>query len=291
MNLTGLHLLLTYKCIFECDHCFVWGGPGQEGTMPLSTVDLALAQAKEIDGLRRIYFEGGEPFLFYPVLAAGVERAAGMGFEVGIVSNAYWATDREDALRWLRPFAGRVGDLSISGDLYHGDEIVDGNVANAVAASEELGIPAAVITIAQPGEEAPPGTYCVRYRGRAASELAGRAEPKPAVSFTSCEHEELRDPGRLHLDPLGNLHVCQGISIGNIFEKSLRDVSAGYDPESHPVVAPLLEGGPAELARRYGLQPAESYADCCHMCDEARQALRERFPELLAPDQMYRNPD
>ncbi len=29
MKLTGLHLLLTYKCIYECDHCFVWGSPRQ----------------------------------------------------------------------------------------------------------------------------------------------------------------------------------------------------------------------------------------------------------------------
>ena len=27
MNLTGLHLLLTYRCNYDCDHCFVWSGP------------------------------------------------------------------------------------------------------------------------------------------------------------------------------------------------------------------------------------------------------------------------
>ncbi len=36
MKLTGLHLLLTYRCDSECDHCFAWGGPGQEGTMTLA---------------------------------------------------------------------------------------------------------------------------------------------------------------------------------------------------------------------------------------------------------------
>ena len=33
--LSGLHLLLTYQCTFECDHCFGWGGPFQTGTMTL----------------------------------------------------------------------------------------------------------------------------------------------------------------------------------------------------------------------------------------------------------------
>ncbi len=35
MRLTSLHLILTYQCTFECDHCFVWGSPWQEGTMQL----------------------------------------------------------------------------------------------------------------------------------------------------------------------------------------------------------------------------------------------------------------
>jgi hypothetical protein len=32
---------------------------------------------------------------------------------------------------------------------------------------------------------------------------------------------------------------------------------------------------------------AASYADACHLCYEARRSLRERFPEVLLPDQMY----
>ena len=27
MKLSGLHFLLTYRCVYECDHCFVWGSP------------------------------------------------------------------------------------------------------------------------------------------------------------------------------------------------------------------------------------------------------------------------
>ena len=36
--LSGLHLLLTYKCNYECDHCFVWGGPSQKGTMAVDII-------------------------------------------------------------------------------------------------------------------------------------------------------------------------------------------------------------------------------------------------------------
>jgi hypothetical protein len=292
MKLSGLHLLLTYQCIFECDHCFVWGSPRQSGTMTLLTVDLALRQAKEA-GVEWIYFEGGEPFLFYAVLREGVEKAFEAGFKVGIVTNAYWATDPADAVVWLRPLGKMIGDFSISGDLYHGDDILGGNVSNAVEAAGRLGIPASVLTIAQPGEEKalPLGAHCVRYRGRAAAELAGRSDGRPWRELTECEHEELRNPERLHLDPFGNLHVCQGIIIGNIFRASLKDVRDGYDPESHPIVGALLDGGPVALVERHGLGHAERYADCCHLCDVARRELRGRFPELLAPDQMYGTPE
>jgi MoaA/NifB/PqqE/SkfB family radical SAM enzyme len=289
---SGLHLLLTYKCIFECDHCFVWSSPRQSGTMTLLTIDLALRQAKEA-GIEWIYFEGGEPFLFYAVLCEGVERASKMGFRVGLVTNAYWATDPADAELWLSPFKELIGDFSVSGDLYHDDEVLSESVSNAVKAAQKLGIPASVITVAQPGEEnaLPLGAYCVRYRGRAAAELAGKAKSRAWSEFAKCEHEELRNPGRLHLDPYGNLHVCQGIIIGNIFRESLKDIAEGYDPEGHPIVGALLEGGPVALVERYGAAHAASYADCCQLCDEARRELRERFAEQLAPDQMYGPPE
>ena len=38
MKLSGLHLLLTYQCTFECDHCFVWGSPWQTGTLTLEQI-------------------------------------------------------------------------------------------------------------------------------------------------------------------------------------------------------------------------------------------------------------
>jgi pyruvate-formate lyase-activating enzyme len=122
MHLSGLHLLLTYQCNFECDHCFVWGSPWQSGTMTSRDVRRILRQAKDLGSVEWIYFEGGEPFLYYTTLLKGVQEAALMEFQVGVVSNSYWATDEEDALACLEPFAGLVQDLSISSDLYHYDQ-------------------------------------------------------------------------------------------------------------------------------------------------------------------------
>jgi hypothetical protein len=125
------------------------------------------------------------------------------------------------------------------------------------------------------------------YRGRAAVTLADQAALQPWQTFTACPHEDLREPGRVHLDPFGNLHICQGISIGNLFRAPLGEICRAYDPASHPIIGPLLAGGPAELARRYGLCTQAGYADACHLCYAARRALRPRFPDLLGPGQMY----
>jgi len=295
MKLSGLHILLTYQCTLECDHCFVWSSPWQSGTMPLGNLRRLLQEAKDLGTIESIYFEGGEPFLYYGLLLAGTREAARLGFQVGVVSNGYWATTMDDALEWLRPFAGLLQDLSISSDVYHWNEQFSRQAQNARAAAEQLGIPLGVISIAQPEAvsaasatgQIPTGESTVMYRGRAAQKLAARAALQPWMQFSECPYEDLRDPGRIHVDPLGNVHICQGIALGNVFRTSLKDICDTYDPESHPITGPLLAGGPAELARRYEAPHADRYADACHLCDEVRRALRGRFPAHLMPDQMY----
>ncbi len=296
MKLTGLHLLLTYECTFECDHCFVWGSPWQSGTMTLRDVRVILRQAKETGTVTGIYFEGGEPCLYYPITLASVRAASELGFQVGIVTNGYWATDVEDARLWLSPFTGLIQNLTLSSDLFHYSEKLSRQVQNAQTAADELGIPIGVISIAEPEAaraatrigQLPEGESAVLFRGRAAEKLIDRVTTRhPWRQFTACPFEDLQEPGRVHVDPLGNLHICQGIIVGNVFDTPLAEICKTYDPGSHPVTGPLLAGGPAELVRAYDLPHADGYADACHLCDEARRALRRQFPAALGPDQMY----
>jgi MoaA/NifB/PqqE/SkfB family radical SAM enzyme len=295
IQLSGIHILLTYTCTYECDHCFVWGSPYREGTLTLDQIDEILAQAEELRTVEWIYFEGGEPFLYQPVLVKAAETAAGAGFRVGLVSNAYWATEVRDAVEWLRPMAGLVQDLSVSSDLFHQSDEMDRTAKNAVEAAEQLGIPVGEICIAQPETsdagavvgQLPLGESAVQFRGRASEKLVEGVPLLPWEGFTECPCEDFRDPGRVHLDPLGNVHICQGLSMGNVFTSTLRAMCEAYDPDDHPVIGPLLTGGPAELVRRYDLPHEDSYADACHLCYEARRALRDRFPDILTPDQMY----
>jgi len=299
MNITGVHLLLTYQCNLECDHCFAWGSPWQTGTITVERIQEVLRQASELETVEWFYFEGGEPFLFYPIMVRGVQEAARLGFKVGIVTNGYWGTDPVDALEWLRPFEDLVQDLSVSSDRLHWSEALSQQAEIAKQAAAELGIPLGIISIAQPEMTdapssvgvLPPSESGIMYRGRATEKLADQAPRTPWTGFTECPFEDLRNPGRLHLDPLGNVHVCQGISLGNVFRESLSNIVRAYDAdvraETHAIVSPLLSGGPKALVEDYELDHEDGYADACHLCYEARLALRDRFPQILTPDQMY----
>jgi MoaA/NifB/PqqE/SkfB family radical SAM enzyme len=295
MTLTGLHVMLTYGCTYECDHCFVWSSPRQSATFTLERLEHVLAQASALGGIEWLYFEGGEPFLYHALLRWGVRRADELGFRVGLVSNAYWATSERDAEEWLRELAGRVHSLEMSCDAYHGDAEQDRRVACARAAAANLGMSAAVIRIAPPERfgapgprgQLPPGESRLMFRGRAAELLAPTARQHRAAGFDTCPYEDLREPGRVHVDPFGHVHLCQGISLGNVFETPLAEIVRRYDPLAHPIAGPLLAGGPAELARRLDHEPRLGWADACHLCYTVRKALRPRHPEILLPDVMY----
>lgn len=295
MEIDGLHVLLTYQCPLECDHCFVWSSPRQTLTMGLREVRRVLDQTAEVGGVEWVFFEGGEPLLFYASLLEAARLAKRRGFRVGVVTNAYWATGWEDAIAALRPLREEVERLEISADLYHGSEVLSEHVRTAKGAAEALGFDVRLITIAPPeasqarrvAGQLPAGETAVMFRGRAARELAARVARRPWTDFGECPGEDLRDPGRVHVDPLGFVHVCQGITVGNLFARPLREILAKFDPDRHPITGPLLAGGPAELARRYGVPPGDGYADACHLCDATRHTLRTRFPEELGPDPIY----
>jgi hypothetical protein len=294
--LTGIHFLLTYKCNMECDHCFVYSKPGSKGTFTIEQIRKVLDEAKKIGTIERIYFEGGEPFMFYPLMLEGLKLARKKGFDVGIVTNSYWATNIEDAELWLRPIAELgIVDLSISNDLFHFDDKDDNTAKNAETAAKRLGIPLGVICIDKPevgtGDENSKGEPYIKggvlLKGRAAEKLADDLPRTDTNKFTECPAEDLRNPKRVHIDTYGYVHLCQGLVMGNMWETQLSVLVKNYDPEEHPICAPLLEGGPLLLAEKYEIKLDDKYASACHLCYNVRKALLEKFPDALAPKQVY----
>jgi len=163
-------------------------------------------------------------------------------------------------------------------------------VKNGVEAAIKLSILVDVMATAKLPEKLvglPSGVGELMYRGRAAEKLLEEAPRKAWSEFKECPYEDLVNPERVHVDPLGYVHVCQGLTIGNAWRGSFSEIIRSYNHSNHPVIQPLVEGGPAALVRRFGLSHENEYADACHLCYMARLALRGQFPEWLTPDQMY----
>jgi hypothetical protein len=265
--------------------------------MTLPQIRYVLEESRKIGTVEWIYFEGGEPFLFYPSMLEGVRLAREMGFKVGIVTNAYGAVSEEDAEICFRPLADLgVADLSISDDSFHyGDG--DSPAKRGLAAARRLGIPTSSICIQKPFVEAMPGQGRDKgnpvigggalYKGRAVEKLTAGLPRRPFQELTQCPHEDLQFPSRLHVDHYGQVHLCQGISMGNMWQHPLSVLVLEYKAESHPICGPLVIGGPALLARLYDVYPESEYVDECHFCYLVRHALIDKFPEFLAPRQVY----
>ncbi len=296
MLITGLHLLLTYQCNFECDHCFIYCKSEAKGVMKISDIRQILDEARKNDNVKGMCFEGGEPFLYYQTLLWGLRAAKECDFRRSIVTNAYWATSVEDAVEWLKPISEiGIDDLAISDDIYHYGKEEENLAKFAFKAAKVLNLPVSKITIDDPrkvidetewkGKPVVGGN--VQFKGRAVEKLAPGLPTKPWIEYNECLDEDFSNQSRVHIDPFGYVHACQGITIGNMKQTSLIEILANFDPENHPICAPILKGGPAELAREYNIKPEEDFVDECHLCYSIRLKLRKRFPNILAPDQVY----
>jgi MoaA/NifB/PqqE/SkfB family radical SAM enzyme len=283
----------------ECDHCFVWGSPKAKGVFTLKQIRNILAEAKKLGTVNYVAIEGGEPFLYYPIMIKAAEEASALGFRVEILSNCYWATSQEDATEWLLPIAKtRNVGLSVSSDFYHGEDWETREVKNAIKAAKALNLKTGINIVKYLITEVPSppkeiegvkvgALWEIMYRGRATAKLVEKASKKPWREFTKCPYENFVKQERVHIDPLGYVHVCQGISIGNAWQRPFSEIIREYNPYGNQILEPLIRGGPAALVEKFSLKHDEMYADACHLCYVARVMLRGKYPNVLVPNQMY----
>jgi organic radical activating enzyme len=296
--LNGIHFLLSYMCNYECDHCFLYCSPDSKGTFTLKQINQVLDEAVKIKTVKWIYWEGGEPFLFYPLMLESMKLAKERGFKNGIVTNSYWATDTNDAKLWLKPISElAIADFSVSDDTFHYEDTAENLSKYAHLAAKTLSIPTGAINIEKPTfemtmeKEQVKGTPVIgggaMFRGRAVDTLIEGLPTRKWDRLKECPYEDLIGLGRVHVDCFGNTQICQGLSIGNFWNKSLSELVSEYNPEEHPICGPLIKGGPAQLVKEYNLEHEEEYVDECHLCYLARKSLLDKFPQYLGPQQVY----
>lgn len=296
--LKGIHFLLTYACNYECDHCFLYCGPNSKGTFTMDQIGQILNEADKIGTIDWIYFEGGEPFLYYPLMIEGIKKAKEKGYKVGIVTNSYWATCEKDAEIWLKPISEfAIKDFTVSDDSFHYNVEAENLSKIARKSAIALGLPVGSISIDEPTfeygieKEHEKGTPVIKggamFRGRAIEKLTKDLPQRPWEDLNKCPYEDLEGLGRIHVDSFGNAQICQGLSIGNFWKTNLSKIIKKYDPYSHPIISQLHQGGPAALVKKFDIEHENTYVDECHFCFLARKALLDIYPEYLGPKQVY----
>lgn len=298
---TTLHILLTYRCTLKCDHCDVFGSPQSKGVFSYKQVNAILKEAVIIGSIQWIYFEGGEPFLTYPLLLKGIHTAKQMGFNVGVVTNGSYARNNEYAIKHLRPLIEMgLSRLYVSNDRYHYKDPASSPAKRTIQVARQLNLETIEIQVGSPKEtlaetepffsKADTGECITRnlmLLGRAATHLVTDFSDDYLSAKMDCPYPDLADPKNISIDPYGNLHICQGIAIGNVWIKPLSDLLKDTKPADHPILGPIILGGPGELGRVYQTQPDLVSKNPCLYCFQVRRSLLDRFPQYLTPRQIY----
>jgi hypothetical protein len=269
--------------------------------------------------LQFVVLLGGEPGLL-PTLTHGLAQAIrALGIGVRIESNAFWATDDAAARQFLEPLYADGASVMFSLDAFHAPFVPAERVERAIRVSETLGgvynLEIAYINLAErnhPQDKQTDALYAelaarlgfepkayrgnIFFNGRSTERLVdlvaeGRGVPDERCLAAPWWYDgDLDTLELLILDADGYLSKGCGISIGDVKGTSVAEILQSYDAHSHPIFSTLLNLGPLGLAQEavelgYLLKP--DYADRCHLCQEAREVLRAKYPEHLQPDQHY----
>lgn len=318
--MTTLKVHLTYHCSAQCDHCRFrctrQPGPAVEFD-PLMNCVRAL---KEMNNLDTVVLMGGEPGLVPDLTHRLAAAISALDIAVRVETNASWAVDDQKAQRFLEPLYRVGASVMFSLDTWHAPYVPPERVTRAALVSEAIGgkycLESAYLDYPDCAHlrdqhtnqllsdlERELGKTPVIYRGtilyngRAAERLAGLVSSGRGIPTETCDqvpwwyHGELDTLDLIELDPDGFLSKGCGIAFANFYQTPIPEILVNFDASRHPIFSTLLQSGPFGLAREAqanGYVLKTDYADKCHLCQEAREYLRPKYPQFIVPEQHYR---
>ena len=306
-------LILTYKCQCACKHCMFNCGPAWEEWMTLENIQEALQMILALGSVRQIHFTGGEPFLNFPLLLAGVQAAKETGLPQYLETNAGWcvSVDQVDEQFALLKEAG-LTVISISCSPFHAETIpltrtlLAIDRALAIFGSHRVMVDNVemINQIQRFGTRTPTPLYRyieaygnepagllfwkgneLKSSGRAGytlGDLASRYEPEEFRRMDCLE--ELLTSEQASFDPYGNYipSACGGLALGSwhhIEEIAYDDWLTANLPSQHNLILKtLIHNGPYGLynvaIRDYDYMKLNTgYVDKCHLCVDVRRHL------------------
>jgi hypothetical protein len=315
MKVTGASFLLTFKCTAKCKHCSYRGAPTRANRhITLTDAIRWLTELTDTQPFDWLTVHGGEPFLFYDILKEIVQNAAKLGIpKVGVITNAYWATDLKTAKQALSELmdAG-INRITVSIDAFHQEYIPLERAKTAIITASDLRFEKVWVDSYYINPITPSNSYDLKtiqtidslrdihgvefsgypvgLAGRAADQLVDEVKmskrtPSGKCTFPFWLGGDLKNPNVIEIDYEGNVTLCPGLCIGNAKETSLLDVLESYNYRTHPIIQILAEDGPIgllNLVNSKGLKTSESFANECHLCYAMRRILRSEYPQFLA---------
>jgi len=211
--LRNVGLLLTYHCQASCAHCILRAGPDRHEELSLED---ARRWIEQIAAYRDHYvyvlsLTGGEPFSNLKLLRSVMEMAVAHKLYISVVTNAFWATRREQAKQLLQSLPA-ICFLSISTDLYHQKFVSFENVRNAVWAAQECAVPYYVTVITD--NKSDPDYLKIHAN---LLELAGEDKIRTGITFPVGRAAEIKGDLRYLLSREPCPEVCQASSSPCIF--------------------------------------------------------------------------
>ena len=292
--LSNIGLMLTYRCTIACPHCIVEAGPHRKEEMNLEHSLAWIEQASTYrDGhIKGLALTGGEPFHNLDNLIQISAYGQTLGFIVSVVTNAFWASTKDVALRVLSRLPA-IQMISISTDVYHQKSIPFDYIKNAMEAARQLGrlYSIAVCTDNEEDQQYQKIIEDLNVIGEAdrirVSIIfpAGRAQkrarnfdyhitPEPTIGACSVASSPVVFPdGRVSacIGPLLTLPPVHPMSLGDLHHEALSEVLDRS--ELNPILHTIRVWGPYKLVsllRQHGLDallPKEYIRNCpCDVC-------------------------
>lgn len=313
-------LLFTYRCSISCAHCLF--GCGRRTRSGVMTVDDSIEFLRQIHQLdRAVHIAGGEPFVFWNVLAEVCESAGKLGVAPHFVeSNCFWAVSdsiARDRLTRLRDWG--VRGMYFSADPYHMAHVPPENFIRAREIAWELLGKENVMCTDAPAQRIREFAVIGKNEEQLA-EWARRSTPKIVGNAAFRLAPLLRDiplgelpmqqgrgpaggdgPGcpaafdprlipEVHIDLYGNIQTNCGVIIGNARRTSVSELFARGVRAANPIVEILAADGPLGLlehARERGCPEITHAVQKCHLCFLVRSFLRAYYPDVLGPEEVY----
>lgn len=149
MRFNAILFNIVEACNIRCRHCG-YADSVRRGEVSHHDLVQWVRQAVEYR-IPQIIFTGGEPFMRFELLRAGVEAVADCDGSSGVFTNSLWGTTVDDCRKVLSQLP-RLTHLYLSCDRYHLEYVPAKNLLNIIEASQDFGVESIVVCITYTSE-------------------------------------------------------------------------------------------------------------------------------------------